>query len=134
MRTAEREPEAVREHRQGEVVMGMTSESLADKGQPVDNAERGETKLVSILEFFASGHSLNRFEAERLGDHCLNSTVAVLSGHYDLKFIRQREKVPTRFGVSAPVVRYRLADKECARARKLLSVLRGKGRRVGGVK
>ncbi|HCP01416.1 MAG TPA: hypothetical protein DIT35_07975, partial [Rhodospirillaceae bacterium] len=62
MRTAEREPEAVLEHRQGEVVMGMTSESLADKGRPVDNAERGETKLVSILEFFASGRSLNRFE------------------------------------------------------------------------
>ncbi|MDT4882256.1 hypothetical protein FQZ97_1181900 [compost metagenome] len=75
---------------------------------------------------------MNRFEAERLGDHCLNSTIAVLSGQYALNFIRSREKVPNRFGSSTPVLRYRLSEKEQVRARKVLNFLRG--RRPGGTK
>lgn len=129
MNEQKREPKAVLAHRQGDNVIGMTSESLADEAQAVD---RGDTKIARILEHLATGGSLNRFDAERLGDHCLNSTIAVLSGTYALNFIRQREKVPNRFGSATPVIRYRLSEKEQARARKLLAVLKGKGRRAGG--
>ena len=132
MKGQEREPKAVRQHRPGEQnVMGMTTESLADDAKAVDQRERGDTKIARILEHLASGGSLNRFDAECLGDHCLNSTIAVLSGAYALNFIRQREKVPNRFGSDTPVIRYRLSEKEQDRARKLLAVLKGKGRRAG---
>ena len=40
---------------------------------------------------------LNRFEAERIGEHCLNSTVAVLREMYGDKLIQQWETVPTRY-------------------------------------
>ncbi|WP_457788337.1 hypothetical protein [Pseudomonas sp. PL-6] len=112
----------------------MTTGSLADGAAAVDRRGRGDTKLTRVLEYFASGGSLNRFEAERLGDHCLNSTIAVLSGQYALNFIRQREKVPNRFGTDTPVIRYRLNENEQQRAGQLLAVLKGKGRRAGGVK
>lgn len=51
--------------------------------------------------------SLNRFEAERFGDHCLHSTIATLR---DLGFVivTQWETVPTRFGKDARVKRYSL--------------------------
>ena len=54
-----------------------------------------ETKIMMVLETLQK-RSLNRFEAERIGDHCLHSTIAELrkSGHsiYD-----QWETVETRF-------------------------------------
>jgi len=40
---------------------------------------------------------LNRFEAERIGDHCLNSTVADLRKTYGDKLIQRWERVPSRF-------------------------------------
>lgn len=47
--------------------------------------------------FLKSGTTLNRFEAERIGDHCLHSTISGLrnKGH---KIGDEWELVPTRFG------------------------------------
>jgi len=39
---------------------------------------RQDTKILRILETLRSGRSLNRFDAEILGDHALNSTIARL--------------------------------------------------------
>ncbi|WP_244128114.1 helix-turn-helix domain-containing protein [Burkholderia gladioli] len=64
-------------------------------------------KIDRILLEFRRGAALNRFEAERLGDHCLNSTVAVLRAEGWL-IIGEWETVPTRFGKTARVLRYRL--------------------------
>ncbi len=50
-----------------------------------------------ILTIMREGQSLNRFEAERLGDHCLHSTIATLRGKGYL-FYDKWEWVPTRFG------------------------------------
>jgi len=36
------------------------------------------SKTMSILAYFLAGATLNRFEAEPLGDHCLNSTISEL--------------------------------------------------------
>lgn len=62
------------------------------------------TKKETILAILHH-RSLNRFEAERYGDHCLHSTVATLTaeGH---TFYSQWEKVPTRFGRPVQVKRY----------------------------
>lgn len=40
---------------------------------------------------------LNRFEAERIGDHCLNSTVADIRKTYGDMLIQEWETVPTRY-------------------------------------
>lgn len=65
-----------------------------------------QTKKQAILEALRRG-SLNRFEAERLGDHCLNTTVSELrkEGH---NIVACQEMVPTRFGREARVKRYHL--------------------------
>ena len=51
--------------------------------------------------------SLNRFEAERYGDHCLHSTVATLRG-LGYAIFDEWETVDTRFGRTVRVKRYRL--------------------------
>jgi hypothetical protein len=63
------------------------------------------TKENMILAIMTSGGSLNRFDAERLGDHVLPTTIAVLrrKGHC---FHDEWETVPTRFGKTARVKRY----------------------------
>ncbi len=63
------------------------------------------TKKSTILAILCSGKSLNRFEAERFGDHCLHSTVAALRADGYL-FFDAWERVPTRFGAEALVKRY----------------------------
>lgn len=63
------------------------------------------TKEASILAILMSGRSLNRFEAEPAGDHCLNTTIANLRGKGYL-FRDEWERVPTRFGKTARVKRY----------------------------
>lgn len=40
------------------------------------------TKTSRILAYLVAGGSLNRFEAERLGDHCLNSTISALKHNW----------------------------------------------------
>lgn len=53
---------------------------------------------------------LNRFEAERIGDHCLNSTVAKLREIHGDKLTQEWETVPTRYcETGVRVLRYRLA-------------------------
>ena len=62
------------------------------------------TKKAAILAALRQ-RSLNRFEAERLGDHCLPSTVSSLrsEGHV---IHAHDEQVPTRFGRPVRVKRY----------------------------
>jgi len=70
-------------------------------------SHRKSTKIGRILAELRI-RSLNRFEAERLGDHALPSTIAVLraEGH---NILDRWEQVPTRFGASARVKRYSYA-------------------------
>lgn len=62
-----------------------------------NTASRQHTKLARVIEALRDPAGLNRFEAERLGDHCLNSTVAIVREMYGVKLIQRREIVPTRF-------------------------------------
>ena len=69
-------------------------------------------KLATILKAFVEGRSLNRFEAEALHDHCLNSTVSALQKNFGIVIDRHRESVPCVNGkASVSVNRYRLNTK-----------------------
>lgn len=57
--------------------------------------KRHFTKKASIREALCQPDGLNRFEAERLGDHCLNSTIAELRAD-GCVIHSEWEKVPTR--------------------------------------
>lgn len=88
---------------------------------PADVLANAPTKTSRVLAFLLiPGNSLNRFEAERLGDHCLNSTISRFSNDNDLQFQRTSEQVPNAWGDPRPVTRYRLL--ECQRD-KALAVL-----------
>jgi hypothetical protein len=69
------------------------------------------TKESMIFEVFKTGKTLNRFDAEHLGDHCLHSTISTLRKK-GIKFLDTWEKVPTRFGMTARVKRYRYVGME----------------------
>lgn len=78
------------------------------------------TKISQILSYLMQGNSLNRFEAERIGDRCLNSTIAVLANRHTLIFHRQRERVPNRLGTLTDVTRYALPVSQHGRAAVVL--------------
>lgn len=63
-----------------------------------------KSKIQTIFDALQR-RSLNRFEAEKLGDHCLNSTISELrkDGH---TIIGEWEYVPNRFGGTTKVKRY----------------------------
>ncbi len=85
--------------------MSQTRKSPAATGLNQTNTKhRHPTKKQRILEALRAG-SLNRFEAERIGDHCLHSTVSSLqkSGYVILS---HWERVPTRWGSDCRVKRY----------------------------
>lgn len=88
--------------------MGLTQEKAVGdwhRATAQETAHSESTKIGRVLATLRSGRSLNRFEAERIGEHALNSTVAVLrsEGH---NIIDRWEEVPTRFGKTARVKRY----------------------------
>lgn len=78
------------------------------------------TKKFNIIQHFLKGLSLNRFEAEALGDHCLHSTVSTLVNTLDLKIPRKWETVPNRFGGTTRVKRYWFSESDIAKMIKLL--------------
>lgn len=75
-------------------------ENAPSKVKPVQH-----TKKSVILAILKSSNSLNRFEAERFGDHCLHSTIAELRSDGYL-FRDEWEWVPTNFGKEVHVKRY----------------------------
>jgi len=78
------------------------------------------TKKFNIIQHFLEGLSLNRFEAEALGDHCLHSTVSTLVNKLGLEISRKWEAVPNRFGGTTRVKRYWFSESDIAAIRKLL--------------
>lgn len=65
------------------------------------------TKEGRILEALKLPAGLNRFDAERIGDHCLNSTVAKLRAK-GWVIRSEAELVKTRYSeAGARVLRYR---------------------------
>jgi len=76
-------------------------------------------KWQRVLQAFLAGRTLNRFEAERIGDHCLHSTVSKLE-RKGLVIFRREEKIPGYLGLATHCCRYWLADTSRPRASELL--------------
>lgn len=89
----------------------------------VDSTTEAPSKIARILAHLLTGASLNRFEAERMGDHCLPSTIAVLANHHGLTFKRQPERVPNNWGAPCTVTRYSLPTSQRQHAAAVLSKL-----------
>ncbi|SEJ34101.1 hypothetical protein SAMN05216201_107108 [Pseudomonas linyingensis] len=86
------------------------------------------TKIATILRLLLDGHSINRFEVEHVGDHCLHSTISTLANDYGLTFARVWEQVPNRFGGKTRVIRYSLPTFERFRAAQVFKLLMKRGR------
>ncbi|AVX12582.2 hypothetical protein LZ639_12435 [Pseudomonas stutzeri] len=81
------------------------------------------SKTMSILAYFLAGATLNRFEAEPLGDHCLNSTISELANRRGVTLNRTPEKVPNRWGKRCRVPRYSVPATEREHANAILATL-----------
>ena len=68
-----------------------------EAAQQTAHKPKRTTKIDRVIAALHHPHGMNRFEAARLGDTCLNSTVAVIRGMYGSKLISQWETVPCRF-------------------------------------
>ena len=88
------------------------------------------SKIARILGHLLNAGPLNRFEAERIGDHCLNSTISDLANDHGLTFKRTPEKVPNHWGQPCDVTRYSLPRSEHRRAREVLALLTRKKQRM----
>ncbi|CAJ3765446.1 helix-turn-helix domain protein [Burkholderia pseudomallei] len=85
-------------------------------------------KIDRVLFELRRGISLNRFDAERLGDHCLNTTISTLRAEGWL-IASEWETVPTRFGKTARVLRYRLTGyRNPAEVTDEIAAILGEGR------
>lgn len=86
----------------------MIEKNQPAQGGPESKTHRQDTKIARILDELRAGRSLNRFEAERIGDHCLHSTISQLRAE-GVVILDHWEEVPTRFGRPVRVKRYRFA-------------------------
>lgn len=77
-------------------------------------------KMSRMLLFFYQGLRLHRYQAERLGDHCLPSTISTFANTHGLIFHRRMVKVPNRFGTKTSVKQYWLADESKDAAMRFL--------------
>lgn len=77
-------------------------------------------KKFNIIQHLLKGFSLNRFEAEKLGDHCLHSTISSLSKDLEIEILREWEKVPNRFGGTTKVKRYWLSEADIIKVQSLI--------------
>lgn len=88
-----------------------------------DDNTKPPTKTARILTVFMAGSSLNRFEAELIGDHCLHSTVSALANIHGLVFERKQERVPNHWGKPCTVTRYQLPESQRELGHKVLRKL-----------
>lgn len=95
-------------------------QSISSQNRPRPDAT---TKIARILACLLEGTSINRFEAESHGDHCLNSTISHLVNRHGLTIERHFESVRNRWGRPCLVKRYRLRVSEYDKARRLLAYL-----------
>ena len=96
-------------------------QSSPSQGQ---SSTEATSKIARILDCLLMGNSTNRFDAEHLGDHCLNSTISELANRHGLIIERHSERVPNRWGKPCLVKRYSLPSSEYDNARKVLAYLK----------
>ena len=72
------------------------------------------TKYYRILEHMRKGGSINKFEAQHLGENCLGTTVGAMCSDFNLKVTRTFEKAKNAIGVYSRVIRYKLTKQDCS--------------------
>jgi hypothetical protein len=70
------------------------------------------TKYYKILEHFRLGGSINKFEAQHLGENCLGTTVGAMCGDFNLEVTRVFEKAKNTIGAYSRVIRYKLTKQD----------------------
>lgn len=105
-------------------------QNITNGTSPAGLQAKAPSKIARVLEHLLFIGTLNRFEAERIGDHCLHSTISALANGYGLSFKRTSEKVPNGYGQPCDVIRYSLPVSEHRRARTVLMLLCRKGKKV----
>jgi hypothetical protein len=81
------------------------------------------TKIERVLQAFANGKSLHRFEAFHLRDTCLHSTVSTLQQKYGMAFTKRRIIV-TRQNDDVSVMEYLLCPSSYDAAIRVLEHMR----------
>ena len=76
-----------------------------------------KTKQQAVIEATSTKQGLNRFEAQAIGDSCLNSTISHLS-KMGYQFRIEWESVPNRFGGKTHCNRYWLIAKPQPQAKE----------------
>jgi len=79
------------------------------------------TKILRILAILSSGKSLNMFEAERIGDHTLRTTISTIQKKHGVYIHRKLENVKTRFENKTPVCRYWIVEQDLTHAREIVA-------------
>ena len=89
--------------------------------QSIPNALVGEdTQFGRVLAALARGRSLNKFDAERIGDHNLNTAISSLRIRHSIIAERKWEKLSGYRGRPTHVKRYWLSETDRATAKRLL--------------
>lgn len=82
-------------------------------------------KLERVVDYLATGQSLNRFEAEKVvNDHCLHSTMSAIKNKHDIEYQTASETVPGWGGSPTRVSRYWLDEEGQAKALILVAHMR----------
>lgn len=84
------------------------------------------SKIAWVLAYMFNDGSLQLFETERLGDHCSHSPISSPANGYDLKFLRQLERVPNHWCEPYTVTKYNV--RACAVLGMLCSRLKQRQR------
>lgn len=79
------------------------------------------TKLARILRQLVSGTALDMLKAEKIGDHCLHSTVSSLANGYGITIDRRWVSYENAYGTRTRIREYWLAKSSKERAVSLLS-------------
>ena len=95
-------------------------QSARIQGANNKSVSKNNTILNALVET-----PLTRFDAEGLGDHCLNSTISALSNQHGLEFPRRWVKVPNRFGGETLCKEYTANDEDKTYINKYLGVIDG---------
>lgn len=82
-----------------EMAVGLESTTAKNTTQ-INSKGKIPSKLEIILHHLIKYRSINRFEAEKIHDHCLNSTISTLQNNYGIIIDRVRESVPCLNGLS----------------------------------
>ena len=94
--------------------------SARTKEANIKTVTKNDTIMNALVE-----QPLTRFDAEQLGDHCLNSTISGLSKQHDLELLRRWVKVPNRFGGETLCKEYTANDEDKTYINKYLGVIDG---------